>query len=322
MFAYYFLRVILPSSANSSNYYETMARFRIDTSFTKTIDITIVQSVMSGFTMGSYLCIYTLISNAINGYKNTKLTIAAAAISIFLSMFSSATRGTAINNCIFALIIYLFKWRSSKGKFSRKILNRVFIFIICILAVFVLLRGLVGRSLDFDSLYYLSIYIGAPVNLFDLYIKNPIHNEGAIFGKYTFSQFYNFLGSLFSNKNLVYTTQYEFRQTPTGLMIGNAATFLRAFIQDFGFATMFLLVAIEYIVLNLVYGFICNQRQRRISIPLLMYGYYSQIYVLAFFNDRFYTYLFVNQIKTALLLYAFMYFFKLRERKEALYATM
>lgn len=110
-----------------------------------------------------------------------------------------------------------------------------------VLALFSALRWLVGRTNDADFFSYITSYAGGSIQLFDLYLKDPVPSNG-IFGQETFRGIVSALGRHFDN-SLTFSWQLEFRYS-NGIMLGNVYTAFRYWIYDFGYVGWLVMLAL------------------------------------------------------------------------------
>jgi oligosaccharide repeat unit polymerase len=126
-----------------------------------------------------------------------------------------------------------------------------------VLALFSALRWLVGRTNDADFFTYITNYAGGSIQLFDLFLKDPMPSNG-IFGQETFRGIVSALGRHF-NSAPIFSWQLEFRYS-NGIVLGNVYTAFRYWIYDFGYLGWFIMLA--------VYAFIYtafHQRVKRVN---------------------------------------------------------
>jgi oligosaccharide repeat unit polymerase len=173
-------------------------------------------------------------------------------------------------------------------KRSREIKRMIGIFaltVVFIAIVFVALRGLVGRKeLDWDPLYYITFFAGSPIAAFDLFLKNPLE-PSSIWGKETFYQLNQSISTWFNKPELRYIFYKEFRQSPSGIYVGNIYTALRPPYYDFGFWGMILVMFIMGGFFCILY---CGARERwgknPIDFRLLIYSYIAYTFFMYFYN--------------------------------------
>ena len=123
-------------------------------------------------------------------------------------------------------------WRNSKE--TKKMIRIMAISIVGIAFLFVALRSTVGRAeTDWDPIFYLTHYAGSPVAALDLFLKEPC-KPSTIWGKESFYNLNQIIGKWFNKPELRYIFYKEFRQSPSGLIIGNVYTALRPPYYDFG----------------------------------------------------------------------------------------
>ena len=179
-------------------------------------------------------------------------------------------------------------------KFGKNIV-KIIIITSVILYVFSITRSLVGRTADDNFIDYVTRYFGGPIELFDLYIKDPIAKSN-VFGKETFFGINKFLGQV-GIINFPYTLHLEFRSV-NGKILGNVYTCFRRLYQDFGYFGVISLNLLFGWIMTKYYNIIKNSKKiGKLSIFIIFYFMIIHCVILAPFSDFFFsTVLSINYI--------------------------
>lgn len=130
-----------------------------------------------------------------------------------------------------------------KKKISRKYIKYMIVAVIGVTLLFSASRSWVGRTNESDTLDYVTMYAGGPIQLFDMYMQNP-EAPSDIFGKETFHTLINYLGKLFKVPEWRYIAHLEFRYS-NGVNLGNVYGAFRYYLYDFGYVGVVLLSFLE-----------------------------------------------------------------------------
>ena len=221
-----------------------------------------------------YLIAYILTNNIIaRGIKRRDVLLIIPVLMMSIQVIVNAGRLEILqlfaSIMASAYILWHRKWGWNRN-LSSKTVKIAFISLVSLLGVFYLSRGVVGRGGDFDLLYYVCIYVGGSIKLFDMYIKNPVA-ASPIWGKETFYTLNQFL-SKFGNGHDRYIRHLEFRYVG-GLNVGNVYTAPRRYIQDFGVSGMILLVIVFSFFMTYMYCKVKYSKRRYADYSLLLYCY-------------------------------------------------
>lgn len=237
-----------------------------------------------------YMFIYlnnVLCENKENGFFKRLIghiyLLIPAGITIFES-FITGGRMPILQMLVFGVVVvYLLQLRKTSWK-NRKPIKKIAPIIasgIVFLFAFYLSANLI-RKYGTTKLFtqYIGIYVGAPLQLLNLYIENPVH-DNLYFGDTTFAPFYNSLRKL----GLISTycnTQLEYRSSG-GVSIGNVYTFIRRPLQDFGYVGYFIFLFIVMTIFCYVYyAFVRRQTDiYKSNKTILLYAYF--FYIILFF---------------------------------------
>ncbi|WP_304153467.1 O-antigen polymerase [Megamonas hypermegale] len=244
------------------------------------------------------------------------------------------TRGSIIYLIITAFIMSYILWLKKynwKKRLSKKNIMKGISIIILIVMLFATV-GLIaiGREDQLNSfsnnllenvLFQLSIYIGAPLKLMDLYLYTDygIDENFPIPGYATFGQFYRFIARRigFDNWIDVNILSIEFRIDNT-IMLGNVYTMFMKYVEDFGFVGVFVLCLIMgaffgYMYKKIKYG---QVNRKNIDMHLIIYSYMYKALILAFFAEYFYASVDWNFIRILISLKIFEFIFIEYQKKQ------
>jgi oligosaccharide repeat unit polymerase len=149
------------------------------------------------------------------------------------------------------------------------------------LVMFVVFFGLTPLIRVYNNrnfMEYIGVYLGAPLQLFNLYCNSP--TSSSIFGEETFSKVYT---SLYKLNLFPYAinAQLEARRS-NGIDIGNVYTFFRRPLHDFGFFGMLVFTIIVIAIYCYFYYFIIKSERYKTYLPIIFYGYFY--YLIALFS--------------------------------------
>lgn len=166
---------------------------------------------------------------------------------------------------------------------------------VLLLLLFSTSRTLVGRIDSSNIIDYITSYVGGSIQLFDLYVKNPIP-KSTIWGKETFAPFIIWLGNKLHKPEWIYLTHLEFRSS-NGVEIGNVYGTFRYYLQDFGFLGMLILTLFSSFFFAILYKKI-KKRKFYPSDGYNWFIFFYMIYGPALFMHPIsdYTYSFLCQI--------------------------
>lgn len=210
------------------------------------------------------------------------------------------------------IFIYLFLLVKSTAKnISIKSIGKISTLVVLSLWGFSLLSGVVGRSTIYSPIYYVTSYIGGGIILFDLFIENPIHHT--VFGYETFPSILKTLGNWFDKSDWQgILVNKEFRVSKTGESLGNVYTALRAYIADFGYLGMILLVVLHAFIFVGAYYTLKKHRVKwgEIDMSILLYMFVAHVIYLFSIDDRFYMdILSIGTVKIIFLIFLVKYFY-------------
>jgi oligosaccharide repeat unit polymerase len=223
-------------------------------------------------------------------------------------------------------IIYILKIAGDQSNYNNKVVKKKFIrnllaLTVSFLFLFYSVRVLVGRSSYKDTPFfdYISMYIGAPIQLFDQYITSPnnyvdISNQIQIldknsFGKETFVGIHSMISKLNGKK---INKGLEFRESPTGIRLGNVYTSFRRYYNDFGLAGIIICPFIIGSFYSFIYRKIKHYRNsinEKANLYIIFYSYVLYgIVVLAMEDVFFLVFMSVAFGEEVIIMYVLHYF--------------
>lgn len=235
-----------------------------------------------------YLFLYIIVYNY---FANKNLHNATFLfISIILSIMQILLTGGRLNvialflsGCLYYFLFY-YKYYNRRFLIDRKFLIKLFILLICGGIGFFYAKVIVGRGDDInigDIIPYLTMYVGGPIQLLDIFLQKPIEVSD-IWGKEVFSTL-NFQLIRFGILNIdPYIIHLEFRTAETGAFLGNIYTAYRSYIYDFGFIGLTILPIIFSGFVNYLYYMVIYKC--KFSKVNLMFLFYSSIFWVIFFD--------------------------------------
>lgn len=212
---------------------------------------------------------------------------------LLCSLFSGG-RNPIIQLIIAFIVMYYieYKQRNRNLKFDFKVVIKFLVIGLIVLLSFSIFRGVVGRTSTSSTWDYLATYIGAPMKLFDLFIRDGGNISHIYMGQETFANLLESFGKIIPNH-----ANLEFRFF-NGVGLGNVYTPFRRYYSDFGLMGLILLTGLESLFYSSYYLKVEKQRfnATKISFLALLYSfiaigpfYYSIV-------ERFYLFLSKGQL--------------------------
>lgn len=276
----------------SGSWGEMMENFRSVTSYTVDPIMSIpgyLQQLQKITIACAYIYPFILIYNITNGTVHKVdyfFTIGSVVIFILLSI--SLSNRLNLLGTVGALVLYYFVLHQGSYKSNGlKISIRLLSIFIGLMIIFYLIRLLVGRlnSANESFLDYITFYVGGPIKLFDLFLKDPIH-DFSIWGKETFVSLNGTMRDLGANIP-VYLMHKEFR-TFNGVELGNVYSAYRNWFSDFGLVGTFILQACFAAFYNFYYYKLQKKGINKHKIAFIIYTYLSNALFLHPIEDWFF----------------------------------
>ncbi|MGO2722783.1 MAG: O-antigen polymerase [Lactobacillus sp.] len=222
---------------------------------------------------------------------------------VLLSMIVSTLKGDRTSAIILLIALITFYyclkkkqtgWQS-KGNF--KFLLVTLLGLIVFLVGFKALATLLGRNTGNNPFDYLAVYIGAEIKNLDIFIRSgafPVVTDSI--QNQTFIGVSSLVGKIMNWKIVPYHLNLPF-QFVNGHGLGNVFTTFYAWLYDFGYVGVVILVLIMAVIMQMLYEhFKYNNSQQPITFDILLYGYLSNTLLLSFFSNKFYETLFNTRI--------------------------
>ncbi|STY72102.1 Uncharacterised protein [Megamonas hypermegale] len=284
---------------------------------------------------GTYILIYKMACDYYNKIKVPKIYILVVSIEVIISLLFG-NRGFSINLLIYlSILYYIFYLRKSFWVINIKKITIIKIGIVMVgaLVLFPTLGAyIIGRTnddfFDRDMMLYiwdnLSIYIGAPLKLLDLYLYTDYTDVSDMpLGFATFQNIYSWIALKLNIINWQVTNLgLEFR-TDNFSSLGNVYTIFRPFMMDFGYIGVIVFTLFMGTFSAIFYYLIKYKRslwnRSNIDYYTIFYGYLFCQILFSFFSNRFYGNIFsFSMIKTIILCFIFEYIFIKRRNEEQL----
>ncbi|PJM78660.1 O-antigen polymerase [Bifidobacterium scaligerum] len=151
---------------------------------------------------------------------------------------------------------------------------------VALLGAFYMLTFAMGRDNTMTPIYYLSVYLGAPLKNLDSAIAESI-TPSPVPGEYTFNFLFQTLIAKFGvEADQIVSLPYR----DIGIYpLGNVYTVFFAPLKDFGIAGCLLLIFVLAIVMQAIYEISLRADDSRLSIAQVLYGYFSFLLAMTFF---------------------------------------
>ncbi|MDN7145076.1 O-antigen polymerase [Liquorilactobacillus mali] len=251
----------------------------------------------------AYIYIYILINNiffdkfVVIFRRNSILYLVPIFLFCMCSLLSGG-RNPILKLIMAAIVInYYFLVKNTNFNFNKKIkiIFKLFFILAVVLILFSQLRALVGRTSDYAFVDYISKYIGAPIELFDLFMKQSAYGANSsniVWGQETFVSLWRFMGRILDSDNLSNLLVSKNWLVVNGFQLGNVYTPFREYCNDFGILGIFILTAIHSFVYNSMYLKIFKS-YKKISLSneiiwVIFYAYISDGIFYFSIDDRFF----------------------------------
>ncbi|MCZ3703539.1 oligosaccharide repeat unit polymerase [Lactobacillus mulieris] len=207
-----------------------------------------------------------------------------------------------------AFVIYYFAIKNVSQQHSNSVksLFKLIVSFVIVLFVFYGIRLIVGRtgSEDTDFISYISMYVGAPVKLLDMFIKQPV-SDFTVWGKETFVSINSLLRKMGFDIPK-YLMHKEFR-IYNGISLGNVYSAYRSWYSDFGLIGVFSLQSIFSIFYTCYYYILKKKGILNHQFAFLLYGYFSLALFLHPIEDWFYSMFVSVGTLTFIIIFAIIY---------------
>lgn len=269
---------------------------------------TYIMSLYSFCYTGTQVIIYILINN----FDIDKKVKGLYVINIFFIIIMSFMFGnrTQVMSIIVYFIIIMYIYYLRKNMWYVQIKLKTYIKILVMLILLLILFPTVGMFLvgrgddnyfsqaDIINLVWdqLSIYIGAPLKLLDLYLYTDYgmnYNFPIAFA--TFKEFYIWIGLKLNILSWVNITEYGGFRYDNGISLGNVYTTFLNFFVDFGFIGVIVFSFImgcimAYVFIKVKYK--SSIKNSKIDFYLIIYAYIFSEFIFSFFTNRVFSLIF------------------------------
>lgn len=205
-------------------------------------------------------------------------------------------------------VIYKIRKTEFKERLQMKTMVKVGLLASAALYGMVYFAKALGRRLLFTPMYYLAIYCGAEIKNLDIYL-NSTRTVPMIWGEQTFVNLVKAFGQYCIpgfNPNYAINPY----QSVNGYYLANVYTTFKAYIHDFGYAGMIILVTIMAIICQYVYEKALVAKYKRYpGFYPLFYGFLFNTILFSFFSNKFYENLFSLRFVRYLIFWYMYYIF-------------
>lgn len=189
-----------------------------------------------------------------------------------------------------------------QGRIKFKYIWRISLAVAIICIGFYYVKFFIGKLQESNGvLEYITNYLGGPVQLFDMYLNNPVNN-----GHETFAAMVESLNRAFGMfEGIPTVVQHEHRSASTGVYIGNVYTAFRNYYNDFGIVgTAFFSMLLGYIF-SYWYAVIKKTKNWTVNRLFGFTFYASLLYVIVFhfFTDYFFCLIGLGWLVNAIIFY-------------------
>lgn len=278
---------------------------------------TIITQLFKILKASSLISIYVFINNLVYK-KKTKERVKGQKkyllpMMFFLPLSLLTGNRTELSTMLIAIvIIYNFASIRNGYKLNIKKFAKYLSLVVIAISLFSLTTSLTGRTSKSTGFDYFSIYFGAPIQLLDMYIKDPIE-KSSILGKETFWGVNNFLSTIKGEDG--YLIHLESR-TVNNINLGNVYTAYRNMYQDFGIIGVTILqIIISYITTSMYLNIIYKEKKGILNIEELMYSLIVHVLCFYAFSEQFFNTVISINYLTLFLIFYFLSFFLTRFKK-------
>lgn len=235
----------------------------------------------------------------INNYYVTKKVNIYLSLIVLLSGISSYIMGgrNGIITLLIMLVCFWFIISNKEKQFKKTIEFKTIIKLLIIgvvaLSSFESLAFLIGRGGygDINGLDYLAIYIGAPIKNLDIFLTGSTNRQIG-FESQTFIHLVNTFGVKFHLVQRPIKLDLPFQHI-WGFSLGNVYTTFYAFIYDFGYRGVGVLVFVMALLSQISYEIVKKSKKFfSPAISSLIYAYIGNTLVMSFFSNKFFEQIF------------------------------
>lgn len=243
----------------------------------------------------AYCTLYVVINSIINNNTKSIKTIILYilyAIPVLFIVVQSLMKGVRIQiiALVFsAIFLYYVCMQQKKGwGISIRLSNIIKIIIVTITVSFLFYQSkeLVGRQQsDMSGLAYVTTYLGGPIELLNLYMINGVSGSKGLVIE-TMGGLVSSLQKIGLFPGITVNAVREYRNSATGIPIGNVYGAIRDYYHDFGFFGIFIFCMLISMIIYLMYQYIKYGKNKNSCIELTIV-YSSFVYAIFFltFSD-------------------------------------
>ncbi|RSX51762.1 polysaccharide polymerase [Bifidobacterium goeldii] len=255
------------------------------------VALTGIPALLQGLMIGvSYISAYFFARDFLyRKDRNKNLAVAFFVVSI-LCLVVNGSRTGAFGLCLAAFVMYLIRKKKDNSFSGLLNLNIKYIIyplagILLVVVLFYLSLAWLGRDKESDFLYYISVYLGAPLRNFDLTFYDGIPRS-QYFGQFSFKYLYLTIVRFGLAPQDALVGAYPFNSFH-GYWLGNVYTIFYSLIADFGTAGCILAVVLMAIISQILYEITVRTINDSLLISVV-YGYLSFHLFMSFFSCNFY----------------------------------
>ncbi|WP_158661770.1 O-antigen polymerase [Enterococcus timonensis] len=257
--------------------------YRIVTSF-ENLQTSRLVSFLSEISLAvAFVFLYIFIRNFQTSKIYEKILLILPVLILCLTNISSGSRFNIIKLFTAGFAYYMLIFVRKKVKFS--FVAKSALLVVVFFGLFYLIRTFSGRLDESSAIEYLSSYLGGPIKLFDLYIRDRGVSH-SIFGEETFYSINTLLIKLGILNTPMYSPHLEFRYF-NGINLGNIYNGFRRSIQDFGPLGYFLVTSFTSLFYSIFYQYIKQNRDKNQIFSIMIYGAMTYPLFLYSINDYF-----------------------------------
>ena len=233
-----------------------------------------------------------LIAHNLACMKKVKVLDVLNLFACFVVSMLGGSRGHVIFIVIVGIAYFLVliaKKKNFKNYISAKFAKRVLIIGAVLLCVFIPMARLLGRNVKESPIEYMSIYCGAQMKNLDVYLqKHDPNDTSELFGEQTFMSLYRTVGKRLGIERFIYKSDIPFRIV-NGHNLGNVYTTFYAYIHDFGYTGVVVMVFIMAVISQFVFELVkVVAVKKRLNILIMCYGLIVNALFLSFFGEKFF----------------------------------
>lgn len=259
----------------------------------------LLQQMIRIVSVSAQILTFVLIYNFYFGSKRERKQlkwIAVLLVIYIVQCIMQAGRGSLINYFIYLIFLFYFTNKIKLNGFRMNIFKKKFILtglltVAAFLIFFYKGMGLVGRTTSANFFDYISCYLGSSIEMLDLYLREPSSKTDVFMGE-TMPVLINFFKRLGVGSSETIKVVLEYRETETGLIIGNIYTALRRYYNDLKWLGVCIFPFLMSLFFSLYYKSInkFNDFSLVYIFKVVVYGSLIGTVVLQAMEDSFYLY--------------------------------